>query len=943
MNSPFKFLRRVRIHGGECGAVARALHHEAQKVALTRNEQTLISDEKAFLRQADLKKSFGSTFIERKQMSTKTSIKRIALVAVSALGFGLLSVAPSFAAAEAADIDAAATTIVKPSARTGVAADFTTAFTHNGAGVATEVYTFKASLVSRPATSTAFPTLTFSTHSDTTNVVTGDLVATVGTASTAAKLVYTVGTNGDYADNEILTLASTFTPDVAGTYELITWFDVDDDGVLDTGETYATKSIAVVAGSDAVTATITQYNSTAATGATGNGSLVKVEIKNSGAAAASLGTLETITATVDNGVVYKINDSTTDANAATVTLNRSSFNKDGRAWLNLTYGSAGTQVLTVAGSTGAAVTGINLTKSTTFAAAAADISALVSTTNTTGVYVATANVYDTTAGAWHTDYTKSTTVAFSAAATTADVVAIVVTDVTGDITGLANADYTTYATAASSKVTFSRSFAPSAVDDNFTVAFGTDALNTITVTGKAATVSAAGDSTIDGAATLRAVNGSAITVSAVWKNQFGIAAPNQAVASSISGRNAHIATANAVTNADGRATFTYTDAPLAGVTATADTITMDGPTSANETFTVNWVASLGVSTVTLTGGNTSAGVTSATVTVKDIDAGIDGASTTTHSFAATVKDANGSIIVGAPVTFTITGPGTDVLSTYKTVNTSTSGVATSYVYGWVAGTYTVTATAGGVSGTGTITFGQVGTGDERTISATVSGSIVTAKVVDRFGNPVSGVNVYATKTGAGYFGAGTTKATTTTNAAGEAEFVIAGGAATVSVSTINYDSVAGTYGSGQTSAPKGYVANSSSATTLATYAFTAYAAGTSTLAEDGVGASFDAAGVATATASVVADTSALDAANAASDAAAEAIDAANAATDAANLAAEAADAATVAAEEARDAADAATAAVEELATQVATLMAALKAQITTLANTVAKIAKKVKA
>jgi hypothetical protein len=85
------------------------------------------------------------------------------------------------------------------------------------------------------------------------------------------------------------------------------------------------------------------------------------------------------------------------------------------------------------------------------------------------------------------------------------------------------------------------------------------------------------------------------------------------------------------------------------------------------------------------------------------------------------------------------------------------------------------------------------------------------------------------------------------------------------------------------------------------------------------------------------------AAEAAADAAAEAIDAANAATDAANLAAEAADAATVAAEEARDAADAATAAVEELATQVATLMAALKAQITTLANTVAKIAKKVKA
>ena len=93
----------------------------------------------------------------------------------------------------------------------------------------------------------------------------------------------------------------------------------------------------------------------------------------------------------------------------------------------------------------------------------------------------------------------------------------------------------------------------------------------------------------------------------------------------------------------------------------------------------------------------------------------------------------------------------------------------------------------------------------------------------------------------------------------------------------------------------------------------------------------------------VSDDAATAAASAATDAANEAIDAANAATDAANLAAEAADAATVAAEEARDAADAATAAVEDLATQVATLMAALKAQITTLANTVAKIAKKVKA
>jgi len=34
MNSRFKFPRRVRIHGGECGAVARALHHEAKILSL---------------------------------------------------------------------------------------------------------------------------------------------------------------------------------------------------------------------------------------------------------------------------------------------------------------------------------------------------------------------------------------------------------------------------------------------------------------------------------------------------------------------------------------------------------------------------------------------------------------------------------------------------------------------------------------------------------------------------------------------------------------------------------------------------------------------------------------------------------------------------------------------------------------------------------------------
>jgi hypothetical protein len=75
---------------------------------------------------------------------------------------------------------------------------------------------------------------------------------------------------------------------------------------------------------------------------------------------------------------------------------------------------------------------------------------------------------------------------------------------------------------------------------------------------------------------------------------------------------------------------------------------------------------------------------------------------------------------------------------------------------------------------------------------------------------------------------------------------------------------------------------------------------------------------------------------AAADAAAEATDAANAATDAANAAAEAADAATAAAQDAADA-------VAALSTQVSEMVNALKKQITALTNLVIKIQKKVRA
>jgi hypothetical protein len=71
--------------------------------------------------QADLRKFRRST-IERKQMSTKTTFKRIALVAVAALGLGVLSVAPSSAA-----VTSVTTTVTAGTAgQVGAASDSTT-------------------------------------------------------------------------------------------------------------------------------------------------------------------------------------------------------------------------------------------------------------------------------------------------------------------------------------------------------------------------------------------------------------------------------------------------------------------------------------------------------------------------------------------------------------------------------------------------------------------------------------------------------------------------------------------------------------------------------------------------------------------------------------------------------------------------------------------------
>jgi len=136
-----RFLRRVRIHGGEFDTSARAMYR----------------DEVVYPLQAELRIVRRST-IERKQMSTKTTFKRIALVTVAALGFGVMSVVPSSAVINSDSLTLSAATAAQTTGETATATSATVTLSFLG-GAVDDSMSVIASLVSGPATSTALPRL----------------------------------------------------------------------------------------------------------------------------------------------------------------------------------------------------------------------------------------------------------------------------------------------------------------------------------------------------------------------------------------------------------------------------------------------------------------------------------------------------------------------------------------------------------------------------------------------------------------------------------------------------------------------------------------------------------------------------------------------------------------------------------------------------------------
>jgi hypothetical protein len=198
-------------------------------------------------------------------------------------------------------------------------------------------------------------------------------------------------------------------------------------------------------------------------------------------------------------------------------------------------------------------------------------------------------------------------------------------------------------------------------------------------------------------------------------------------------------------------------------------------------------------------------------------------------------------------------------------------------------------------------------------------STITATVTDRWGNPVSGVDVTFGEVGPGRV----STVAVATNVAGVASVDFLSNAGETGTNTVS----ATITGTTQTADLAGFVTGVAVAGVTAgnrtTTGTVTIKADTSTSTADALLALAQALGT-------------RDQASATVDAAAEATDAANAATDAANAAAEAADAATAAAQDASDA-------VAALSAQVSEAIAGLKKQLVSLTNLVIKIQKKVKA
>ena len=872
-------------------------------------------------------------------MSTKTLRKRIALVAVSALGFALLSAAPSSAAAS--------TSITA----TGIAR----------AGVGMQL-----TVTGNDATDTSYVHYT-----KTGTLPTGGAFATSGTSVALVAGVKKIEIADDGSGNIF----------VAGTYNLLVWINSTSTTQTSPAVGDVSTRVAITVAGVPTAVALTAPTAAVSAGTAVNAKFVATLTDANGVntflvsdetvtvrATYTVGAVE-INEAIGSGTEESLVTATTTAlssgnatgSGATGFVNNWTFYLDNSLATSTTVAVAGAGLLT--GITGASATLTTVAKTfPTLAhvnggAAYSDTSITAGNGLTSGAYVqATDASSGSVAITASTADAKSITFQLTGTAADSFDYTIAATSTTVALpTGITAGTYTTSAIATGETTvdfTITATAAAAASGYKVTIPVSTTANLVYTITYEAPVVGGSyGTVTMSpGAVSAKALIGSTVAVTATVKDQFGKAFAGANVVWSGSGYNT-IAASNATSDASGKSTLTYTDAKTTGgaqaFSAVATAPTQTSGVTGTTTITFGTAATVAVNTLTVTSNKASA------TTGNLVDAVI--------TETATVKDANGAVIQGIPVTMSISENGYAVSTTLSTW-TNSSGQVVMQFAGKTVGTATVTVTAGDKSATDAIVV-ITSTAKSRTITlsdaavAVTGGDTkkITATVRDGYGNLVSGQTLNVSLIGTagrvsavnGVIAASGTTGTDGTLVVDLSAALTEAGTATLTVAgTMGITSTTATLNSdGVTALP----ALAKSATTTATItASTAAALAAAATAADAAAANkavLDAvaaiaakaasdkaesdakiklleAQIAAAAVKAAADTAAAQAAavaaaEAAADAAAEAIDAGNNAYDSANAATDAADAATAAAQQAGEdavaAAEAAGAAAVEAA------------------------------
>jgi hypothetical protein len=336
-------------------------------------------------------------------MSTKTTFKRVALVAVAALGLGLLSVVPSQATTNADSLTVSAATAAQTTAETSTATNPTTTLSFLSATVADSM-SVTASLVSGPATGVALPFLelveTASASIDTitvtgskavgakinpnTPVTVSNTTATDTAARASAKFKVYLGNDSRTAPTVAGTYVVKLTPAIVtgtlgtinATAQTIT-FTVTAAATLDTAASAATSTVFLASGeTTTATADATILGSKTASSSVAVASVIVTQ-KN---AASQTNAAESMTATITGAGTLGAGASSTWSGSTSVSsvtsVGRSIIVKNGDIIQVFPDGTAGVGTITISTISGTVLG----TKTVTFFG---DVAAIVTAVRTT--------------------------------------------------------------------------------------------------------------------------------------------------------------------------------------------------------------------------------------------------------------------------------------------------------------------------------------------------------------------------------------------------------------------------------------------------------------------------------------------------------------------------------------------------------------------------------